>query len=195
MSHGIFEQTPHAHKVYGCIKCGGREKQNTETFIKRGTEIHNNYYDYSKVNYINWETKVNIICPIHGDFFQKPEHHFKGHGCPTCKFSKGELEIENYLKSNKLNYKSQFSFEDLKYKDTLYFDFGILDDNGNLIQLIEFNGEQHYRFIEYFHKTEDNFESARFRDKLKEDYCRNNNLNLLVIKYDEDILEKISGVI
>lgn len=193
--HNIFEQKPSSHKKYGCIKCGGREKQNTETFIKKGNKVHNFYYNYDKVEYVNWETKVNITCPKHGEFLQNPEHHFKGHGCPTCKLSKGELEIENYLKQNNINYKPQFSFENLKYKDVLHFDFGILDDNGNLNQLIEYNGKQHYKFIEFFHKTEERYEEAKLRDQMKIDYCKHNNISLHIIRYDEDILEKINGIL
>ena len=59
-------------------------KLTQEEFIKRGNEIHGNKYDYSKVNYVNQRTKVEIICPIHGSFFQLPKNHMKGQGCPLC---------------------------------------------------------------------------------------------------------------
>lgn len=39
-----------------------------ENFIKKANETHNNYYDYSKVEYVNTHTKVLIICPEHGEF-------------------------------------------------------------------------------------------------------------------------------
>lgn len=55
-----------------------------DEFIQKSTEIHNGKYDYSKVNYINTKTKVCIICPKHGEFWQDPYSHSKGHGCPSC---------------------------------------------------------------------------------------------------------------
>ena len=56
----------------------------TDEFIKRSNEIHNGKYDYSKVKYNGTHNKVNIICPIHGDFFQSPHDHLKGCGCRKC---------------------------------------------------------------------------------------------------------------
>jgi hypothetical protein len=40
--------------------------------------VHNNKYDYSKVEYINTNSKVKIICPIHGEFEQTPHNHLTG---------------------------------------------------------------------------------------------------------------------
>ena len=56
-----------------------------EKFIEKSNKIHNNKYDYSEVQYIDNNTKVCIICPIHGKFYQKPKLHIKGYGnCPDC---------------------------------------------------------------------------------------------------------------
>ena len=57
---------------------------NKEEFIKRAKEIHGNKYDYSKVNYVNNNTKVSIICPKHGEFWQTPSCHLSRCGCPIC---------------------------------------------------------------------------------------------------------------
>jgi len=57
---------------------------NKEIFIKRSNEIHNCKYDYSESEYRNQRTKVKIICPIHGSFYQTPKNHMKGQGCPEC---------------------------------------------------------------------------------------------------------------
>jgi hypothetical protein len=59
--------------------------------------MHNNYYNYSKVNYINSFTKVLITCPIHGDFEQTPSSHLSGRGCPKCKRSNGEILVAKVL--------------------------------------------------------------------------------------------------
>lgn len=55
-----------------------------EEFIERAIKTHGNKYDYSKVEYINNRTKVCIICPEHGEFWQIPYHHLKGNGCKKC---------------------------------------------------------------------------------------------------------------
>ena len=58
---------------------------NTQEFIEKAKKIHNNKYDYSKVEYVNVKTKVCIICPEHGEFWQTPDSHINGKsGCPKC---------------------------------------------------------------------------------------------------------------
>ena len=61
------------------------KKLTQEEFIERANKVHNGKYDYSKVDYINSGTKVCIICPIHGEFWQTPNHHLKKHGCIKCR--------------------------------------------------------------------------------------------------------------
>lgn len=56
----------------------------TEEFIRRAREVHGDKYDYSKVVYVNNRTKVCIICPIHGEFWQIPFSHLQGRGCVKC---------------------------------------------------------------------------------------------------------------
>lgn len=63
-------------------------KDKKAVFIKKSNEKHHYKYDYSKVNYINSETKVCIICPEHGEFWQTPVAHVRGHNCPICSNSK-----------------------------------------------------------------------------------------------------------
>ena len=87
--HGEFWQTPHNHlKGYGCAECGKEKshlpKITTEYFIAKSKEIHGNKYDYSKVCYKTCDTKVCIICPEHGEFWQTPTNHINGSGCPKC---------------------------------------------------------------------------------------------------------------
>ena len=66
-------------------------KLTLEEWITKAKLVHDeDKYDYSKVIYINNKTKVCIICLIHGEFWQSPEHHLKGSGCPICNESKGE---------------------------------------------------------------------------------------------------------
>jgi G:T-mismatch repair DNA endonuclease (very short patch repair protein) len=90
--HGEFLQRPdnHLHNT-GCNYCSINNKKlklkkTNEQFIKDAIKIHNNKYDYSKVEYINNNTKIIIICKIHGEFFQSPVSHLSNHGCSLCKF-------------------------------------------------------------------------------------------------------------
>lgn len=90
IKHGEFWQTANEHLGgKGCAKCGNERKGsnnrgNRETFITKSNEFHKGKYDYSKVVYINSNTSVCIICPIHGEFWQKPINHTQGKGCPKC---------------------------------------------------------------------------------------------------------------
>ena len=56
--------------------------------IEQFKKIHGNKYNYSKVVYNKSNQKVEIICPKHGSFFQKPTNHKKGAGCPHCNYRK-----------------------------------------------------------------------------------------------------------
>lgn len=64
-----------------------------EEFIKWSSSVHDNFYDYSKVEYKDKKTPVTIICPVHGEFHQSPKRHLYGKGCPECVW----LKIEDVL--------------------------------------------------------------------------------------------------
>lgn len=61
------------------------KKLTQDEFIERSIKFHGNKYDYSLVNYINTDTKIKIICPTHGIFYQRPSSHLNGHNCNFCK--------------------------------------------------------------------------------------------------------------
>jgi hypothetical protein len=68
------------------------KKYTTEKFIIKAKEIHKNFYDYTRVNYINNSTPIIIICPIHGEFnTQTPASHLNGRGCFICGKEKARL--------------------------------------------------------------------------------------------------------
>ena len=98
-----------------------------------------------------------------------------------CIKSKGELEITNLLIKNNINFKKEYSFNDLFYKNKLRFDFAIFKNN-NLIKLIEFQGIQHYKKIGF---AKDNYEERIKRDELKREYCKTNDIELIEVKYDK----------
>ena len=61
------------------------KRKSNDEFIREAQSIHHNRYDYSKVEYTNNKTKVCIVCPEHGEFWQTPNNHLNGNGCPLCK--------------------------------------------------------------------------------------------------------------
>lgn len=104
--HGVFSMTPTHHlDGEGCPKCAlERAKQrlllDNNTFIQKAKLIHGNYYDYSKVSYKDATTKVCIICPKHGEFWQTPNNHVNNYqGCPKCtrQRSKWEDELSEWI--------------------------------------------------------------------------------------------------
>jgi hypothetical protein len=93
--HGSFEQLQYSHTSGGgCSKCahvamGDRLRSNTRDFISKSLLAHpDTDYDYTHVNYAGNRTEVQIGCPIHGPFMQKPVHHIMGKGCGLCKPNK-----------------------------------------------------------------------------------------------------------
>lgn len=194
--HGEFQQTPHHHLAgSGCQKCGNVYKPTTEEFIRESLKVFGDFYDYSKVKYKNNTTKVNIICPTHGMFKVRPNDHLsKKSGCPICRASKGELSIKKFLDDNKIKYVQQKTFDGCFYKKKLRFDFFLPGQN----ICIEYDGRQHYRSLECF-GGDKFFKKTKKRDKIKEDFCLTNNINLIRIpyfKYDDifNILSDILGV-
>ena len=57
---------------------------NKDIFVERSRLKHGDKYDYSESDYVNQRTRVKIICPIHGEFWQTPKNHMKGQGCDEC---------------------------------------------------------------------------------------------------------------
>ena len=71
------------------------EKLTTEEFIRKARAVHGDWYDYSRVEYINFRTPICIICPIHGEFWMTPKNHLCGCKCQECaKIQKG-VSIKN----------------------------------------------------------------------------------------------------
>lgn len=123
--HGEFKQTPDVHlRGCGCPRCGGLKSNidrrlNSELFIERAKSVHNTKYSYDKVIYIDYATKISIICQEHGTFQQLPYSHLSGAGCPLC----GNAKIsENLMHSTEtFIYKAQVKHDNrYDYSKTIY---------------------------------------------------------------------------
>lgn len=174
--HGEFEVTPKQHlNSCGCPGCckENRAKGRTlskEYWLNECYKKHGNKYDYSKVNYNNGNTIVEIICPIHGSFFQKAYNHSHGAGCPKCIESHLEEEIRILLEANNITYEYQKMF---KWLGKQRLDFYLPDYN----IAIECQGEQHFKLVPYF-DNEESFKLRKKRDKIKNKLCFENNVKL-----------------
>lgn len=106
-----------------------------------------------------------------------------------CLISKGEYKIENILQEHNIKYKKQYIFDDLYSLNggKLRFDFAILNNDDSIKCLIEYQGSQHFYSDENQKwagwNTEEHLQKTQENDKLKEDYCQKNNLNLIKISY------------
>ena len=192
--HGEFwqEASSHIKKKNGCPLCNGRIK-NTTRFIERAKEIHGDKYDYSKVEYINSTSKICIICPIHGEFWQEPRHHLNSkNGCPICKESKLEREINDFLKENNILFERQKHFDWLGRQS---LDFYLPDYN----MAIECQGEQHFMVRDYFN-NEKELQKQINRDNKKLNLCNLNNIKLIYysnlgITYPYNVLENKNEIL
>ena len=174
-----FYQLPTSHKKgHGCPICNGGVNKDEKTIISNLMSLHPNL-DFSNSTYIKSDIPINITCNICGFTFKKtPNKLQQGQGCPKCKMSKGEKAIEKFLIENDINYISQYTFDNCKYKRLLPFDFYIPDFN----MCIEFDGEQYYNKFR-FEKNNDRLKIRQKRDKIKSEFCINENIKLLRIPY------------
>jgi hypothetical protein len=199
--HGIFEQLPNNHlRGMKCTKCANEQNGinkmiSREEFIRRARLVHGDKYKYGD-DYINFHVKMEIFCPEHGSFMQTPGAHLAERGCPRCNESRGERRIALFLKSNNISYERQKKFDGCKNVRNLPFDFYLSDYN----TIIEHDGRQHSCPSEYFGGTPA-FEYLKKLDTIKEDYCRENNIKLIRIPYNQrdyeikDLFKKELGIV
>ena len=121
--HGEFLQKPHYHLGgNGCPECGGTKKLSTSVFVERAKSIHGDRYDYSKVSYVNNKTKVCIVCPKHGDFWQIPNSHLRGVGCPLCGVKRRTIQQtytkDTFLKLALEKHGEKYDYSVINYVDT-----------------------------------------------------------------------------
>lgn len=184
--HGEFWQTPANHigkdNECGCPKCVCEKlriifSKDENELIKGFIQIHGNKYNYSKVNYVNNHVKVCVICPEHGEFWQRPSKHLNGQGCPKCKESKLERNISNILSNNEIVFEVQKTFMFLKNgKGFKKLDFYLPYYN----IAIECQGEQHFKPVKHWGGNE-GFNKRYENDVLKFDLCKENGISVIYV--------------
>ena len=172
--HGEFWQTPHSHLApQGCYLCGKEQirlKQlpPIEEWEKRCRKQHGNKYIYEFPEEVDYYTKIKITCPIHGEFWQQVSNHANGQGCPKCKQSHLERNVELKLQEKQVDCDFQKRFDWLG-KQSL--DFYI--PNANVA--IECQGSQHFEKDKFYKDINVILE----RDERKRQLCQENGVELI----------------
>jgi predicted nucleic acid-binding Zn-ribbon protein len=107
--HGSFFQSANNHLAgHGCPKCAAKNRADKlrlpfKNFYDEAIKIHSGKYSYNSKTYVNRATKMEMICPEHGSFWQTPNDHLHNHGCPSCSangFKKQDPAILYYFRDN-----------------------------------------------------------------------------------------------
>lgn len=149
--------------------------------------------DYISSGGVYWKCKCDC-----GNFHVAEASNLKKGNILSCGClrSKGEEIIAQILKASGINYKSQYTEQRFKLTSGYFphYDFAIFNEEKQLLYLIEYNGEQHYKF--YTNKNtwnnEENFLKTQKRDQEKREICERFQIKLYTISYREfDKLPKI----
>lgn len=190
--HGAFMQRPNDHlRGCGCPHCKGdsfveRIRLPFDEVMRRSNQIHDKKYTYDKSSYVNTMTKMRIVCPIHGEFWQVPSSHMVGVGCPKCNYSKLEKLVHKLLSNNGIDFIAQCGKTTFKWLGMMSLDFFIPQHN----IAIECQGRQHYELVTFFGGRE-GFETVKERDKRKKQLCEEHGVKLLYFadkQYEDNVI-------
>lgn len=113
--HGPWPVTPNSHlRGSGCRRCAGGVPYTGPTFIARAREVHGERYGYDDVDFHDARTKVQITCPIHGNFSQTPAAHISGNNCPECSPSK-RLTTETFILRARDVHGDKYGYDSVDY--------------------------------------------------------------------------------
>jgi hypothetical protein len=188
--HGKFTQNANQHlQGHGCPKCNfdqmAKERaMGKQLFIDKAKELFGEKYDYSKVEYINGQKNVHLVCPKHGEFGVTPNNHLsKKSGCPICNQSKLERQLASILDKQNVKYERLKRFFWLKRQSLDIFlpEYNIA---------IECQGVQHFKPVDFAGKGEEwalqLFEKNKIRDERKLKICFANSINMVYIVDNEE---------
>ena len=154
-----------------------------DKYIKMCADKFNSKFEYPYLNteLININSKITILCKIHGISTQTAYIHYNSKcGCKHCvdNSSKGELKIMSVLGQLNISYIPQYKFDECKKILKLPFDFYLPAYN----MCIEYDGYQHFNEIQHF-GGEKALKELKINDSIKNDFCLKNNIKLLRIAY------------
>jgi hypothetical protein len=134
--HSEFLQRPCDHlNRNGCKECSNEDRKlSKEEFIEKAKKVHENKYDYSKVNYVNNHTKVIIICKVHGEFLQCPRDHLNGCGCKECFSEDRKLSKEEFIEKAKKVHGNKYNYSKIEYINSYTKIIMICPKHGEFLQ-------------------------------------------------------------
>ncbi|MFW5891402.1 MAG: hypothetical protein ACOCUI_04205 [bacterium] len=180
-----------------CPKCTKEKiknlyKKGMKKFKEEVKESVENEYSVVSNKYINTDTTVTFRhnseeCDFHE--FETTPYRFLSQNvrCPICTRgpkSKAMIKIENVLDKEKINYRKEYKFKDLSFERELRFDYAIFNQKEELLFILEYDGEQHFRPIKHFGSI-DRFIGLSIKDSLKNAYCNKNNIDLIRISFED----------
>ena len=163
--HGDFQQTPSNHlSNYNCQKCAKNFQLDTDSFIEKAINIHNDKYDYSKVNYINADTQIIIICREHGEFTQIPDFHINRKcGCPKC--ANNKVDLSDFIKRANKMHGNKYDYSKVEYVNNRKHVIIICKKHGEFYQTPDIHINHNCGCPNCINKTE-----YKFYEKIKEIY-------------------------
>lgn len=169
-----------------CNLCNSTDAKTPEKYLEEFNNIAKGQYELLS-SYTRGKDKITVKSNLCGHIFKVTAVKFlSGTRCTKCRQSTGEKIIKDYLVRNNINFYSQY----IVYINTIQnrFDFFLPDYNA----MIEFDGIQHFEPVAFFGGLEE-LKNRQHRDKLKNDYCNTNNINLIRIDYTE--IESITDIL
>lgn len=119
-TNNLFSNNQMCPECRKALQRENRQSYYQKEFIRKSAKIHNNKYDYSKVDYKDNNTEVIITCPEHGEFSQTPHSHLEGHGCRECQYEKVSSFMKEVKKEVNLKCKEEFSSKANKIHNNKY---------------------------------------------------------------------------
>lgn len=111
-AHGVFLQWADSHlRGVGCATCAiEKATSSTDEFVLKAKQIHGDLFDYSRVVYVNTQTRVIIGCRVHGEFEQRPCNHLQGQGCMQCRDDSYRITMEEFLERAAIIHQGKFGY-------------------------------------------------------------------------------------
>lgn len=188
--HGEMEALPDSisRSSTGCRLCGieaageSRLKQ-TSAYIEEAKGAWGCDFDYSKTVYTSHNDLVTVKCnQCQREFQVTALKHLQRGNCKYCNESSGEAAVRRFLETNNIEFNKEHKFEDCVNIKPLKFDFYIAERN----LIVEYDGIQHYEEVDIF-GGKAALEYTQKNDEIKNTYAADKGINLIRVKYDEDI--------
>lgn len=194
-----YQVSPH-HLLNGkrCPECwkesnGLMLRKSNAQFVKElGTTWLEDYELLSE--YVKQTVKVKVKHKRCGCEFEViPDSLLRGSGCPHCNESRGEQQVRTWLIDNDIAFIPQMRFDDCVYVGKLSYDFALIEQD-SIIGLIEYQGIQHHRPVDFF-GGELVFEKQQIKDDIKRKYAEEKNIPLYEVNYFDNVEQTLSTLI